>query len=151
MDDIICVHAKPDWWDHERFIQDLEKSEVYAPPLALEEGTQGTFLETRFRLRGDNTFSYYLKNDNEDGKQKIWRYQHFRSYSPYLQKRALLTACLKKVQKMASDTHVLKKSALDKIHEFQRLQYPKYMLKHACTFVAASMGVREWLDVRDQI
>ena len=99
----------------------------------------------------DNTFSYFLKNDNEDGKQKIWRYQHYRSFSPYLQKRALLNACLKKVHKMASDKHVLKKSAFDKINEFQRLQYPRHMLKSACTFVAASLGVREWLDVRDQI
>ena len=64
---------------------------------------------------------------------------------------ALLTACLKKVHKMASDKHVLKKSAFDKINEFQRLQYPRHMLKNACTFVAASLGAREWLDVRDQI
>ena len=102
-------------------------------------------------MQTNNTFSYYLKNDNEDGNQKVWRYQHFSLYAPYLQKRALLTACLKKVHKMASDAHVLRKSALDKINEFQRLQYPRYMLKNACTYVAASMGAREWLDVRDQI
>ena len=65
MDDIICVYATPNWWDHTRFIQDLEKSEIYAPPLTLEEGTQGTYLETRFRVQPDNTFSYFLKNDNE--------------------------------------------------------------------------------------
>ena len=37
---------------------------------------------------------------------------------PRLQKRATLTACLKKVHAMASDAGMLKASALDKVAEF---------------------------------
>ena len=44
-------------------------------------------------------------NNNEGGgaNSSVWRYQHFYSDSAFLQKRATLTACLRKVQKMASD------------------------------------------------
>ena len=52
------------------------------------------------------------------GPVKVWRYHHFHSNAPFLQKRATLTACLKKVHAMASDAGMLKASALDKVAEF---------------------------------
>ena len=51
MDDILCFYVRNDKWDYEKFIQDLCKSEVYVKPLTLEDGKEGTFLETSFRMR----------------------------------------------------------------------------------------------------
>jgi hypothetical protein len=150
MDDILTVYAKSPTWDFTRFCKDFTRSECYHPPLRLTDGTHGTFLETRFELR-DGKFRYWLKNDNDGSTKRVWRYMHYRSHAPYLQKRALVTSCLKKVHSMASDTHALKSSAHAKIHEFLQLQYPKHMLRSACTYVAATTNTRAWLDVRDSV
>ena len=90
-----------------------------------------------------------INNDNGDGVTRVWRYQHFWSHTPYMQKRTVLTGCLRKVHKMASDTDALVASAKAKIQEFVQLRYPRHMLKAACTYMAASHGARAWLDVRD--
>ena len=150
MDDILTVYAKSPTWDFTRFCKDFTRSECYHPPLRLTDGTHGTFLETRFELR-DGKFRYWLKNDNDGSTKRVWRYMHYRSHAPYLQKRALVTSCLKKVHSMASYTHALKSSAHAKIHEFLQLQYPKHMLRSACTYVAATTNTRAWLDVRDSV
>ena len=91
-----------------------------------------------------------LKNDNEGrgANSNVWRYQHFYSDSEFLQKHATLTACLRKVQKMASDKETLYTSALDKIAEFRGLCYPYSVLHKACTYLAASSGERTWISVR---
>ena len=47
---------------------------------------------------------------------------HFHANAPFIQKRATLTACLRKVNRMASDTANLYVSALDKVAEFRRLR-----------------------------
>lgn len=151
MDDVFMIYAEHEGWDSNAFIKDFERSECYFPPLNLEEGEQDTFLETRFRVEDDNNITYWLKNANEDGRCNVWRYQHFHSYSPFLQKRALVTACLKKVHNMASTPSVLEKSAHDKLAEFRRLQYPRGLLKKATAYMAASTGQRMWLNVRDAI
>ena len=96
-----------------------------------------------------NEFEFRLKNDNENGKQKVWRYQHFHSNSPFLQKRATLVACLRKVQEMASGPHILYTSALAKVEEFRRLRYPLSVLHKTCAYLGASTGEAAWLDVRD--
>ena len=64
------------------------------------------------------------------GRAKIWRYKHFDDGSPFMEKRATLTACLEKVQQMASDqqSDVFATAALDKIAEFRRLRYPLSVL-----------------------
>ena len=134
--------------DHLRIIKDFE--ETCYTPLKLEDGATNTFLETRFTIT-DNQVRYWLKNDNEAGANKVWRYQHYHSHAPFLQKQTLLTSCLKKVQKMSSDPHALYDSAWEKIREFQRLAYPATVLKGACKYLAATTATREWLDIRDQI
>ena len=103
MDDILCIYAKQPQWDHEAFVDNFCKSEVYVEPLRLEDGKDNTFLETRFEVKQDR-INFWLKNENEKEK-KIWRYNHFHSHSSFVQKRATLTACLKKTEAMASDTH----------------------------------------------
>ena len=47
---------------------------------------------------------------------------------PFTQRRATLTACLRKVHKMASDVDILRVSAMAKIAEFRRLRYPVGLL-----------------------
>ena len=122
MDDILMVYAETEEWDSARFIEDFTRSECYFEPLKLEDGKEGTFLETRFWVDG-NEIKHKLKNDNEDGSNRIWRYQHWYANTPFLQKRATLTACLRKVQHQASNPAIMGSSALDKIAEFRRLRY----------------------------
>ena len=70
---------------------------------------------------------------------------------PYLMKRTVLTGCLQKVHRMASDDANLIISAFAKIREFQALLYPIPMIKAACTYMAATHGRRVWLDIRDRL
>ena len=109
MDDIMLVYAKTEDWDGERFEADFAESHCYQEPLKLEAGKEGTFLETRYWVADGKRIRHRLKNDNEGGgaNSSVWRYQHFYSDSAFLQKRATLTACLRKVQKMASDKETL--------------------------------------------
>ena len=84
-------------------------------------------------------------------KEGASRYQHWDSNTPFLQKRATLTACLRKVQQQASDPAAMIPSALDKIAEFRRLRYPESVLQKACTFLGASTGEGTWITVRNAL
>ena len=150
MDDTLLAFVETPWWDAARFVQDMQKSVCYQEPLKLERGHDGTFLETRFSIE-NNAFRYKLKNDNEGGETKVWRYMHFHANAPFIQKRATLTACLRKVNRMASDPGNLYTSALDKVAEFRRLRYPLGLLRKACAYIATTSGVRQWLDVRQAL
>jgi len=150
MDDILLTYVETPRWDAKGFVEDMQSSVCYQEPLELERGHDGTFLETRFTIE-NNVFRYKLKNDNEDGEMHVWRYMHFHANAPFVQKRATLTACLKKVQKMSSDAANLYGSAMDKVAEFRRLRYPTALLRKACSYLGATTGVREWLDVRDSL
>ena len=89
-------------------------------------------------------FRYKLKNDNEGGEIKVWRYHHFHSNAPFLQKRATLHA-------MASDEGMLRASALDKVAEFRRLGYPTGLLRKACSYLGATTGEGTWITVRQTL
>ena len=122
------------------------------PPLKLEDGGEGTFLETSFRVTKFNHIQHWLKNQNECGEPpKVWRYAHFDSHGDFNQKRSVMMACLKKVGKMASDQHVLQKSASQKIAEFSRLRYPRKLLWSACTTMGVKSRNPAWFRARDQI
>ena len=82
---------------------------------------------------------------------KVWRYQHFHSATPYLQKRATLIACLRKVQQMSSDPYNMAEGALAKIAELRRLRYPINVLRKTCSYLGASTGVGTWITVRDAL
>ena len=150
MDDILVAYVDTPVWNSEKFIQDLAASQCYQEPLKLEEGKDGVFLETRFWVE-DNRVRHKLKNDNGGGENKVWRYQHWFSNSPFLQKRATLTSCLRKVQQMASDSSNLYDGALEKIAEFRRLRYPDSVLQKACQYLGASTGEGMWITVRDAL
>ena len=139
MDDILMITAQNQSWDDETFLTSFK--ETCYETLKLEEGNDGTFLETRYWKLG-NRIRYRLKNDNEKGEEKIWRYQHWYSNVPFMQKRATLTACLRKVQQQASDPAAMGTSALEKIAEFRRLRYPDSVLWKACNYLGASSSDR---------
>ena len=92
-----------------------------------------------------------MKNDNGDGETRVWRYQHYHSNTPYLQKRATIVACLKKVEKMTSDAHSMADSALAKIAEFRRLRYPINVLRKICSYLGATSGNGAWITIRDAL
>ena len=146
MDDIITIYAENNRWDAARVLQSQERA--YHPPLKLEEAKPDTYLESRFVIE-HNKIRFRLKNDNEDGSTKVWRYQHFDSNTPFLQKRATLTACLRKTQSMASDPRMMMRGALAKIAEFRKLRYPISVIDNACTFLAASQGEGTWITIRN--
>lgn len=150
MDDVLMVYAENEKWDIEKIKRSLWQ-ECYSPPLKLEPGTQGTFLETRFEITNDGEIKQWLKNDNEDGKNKIWRYMHFESYMPFGQKRSIMMACLAKVQERSNDWKKMEKSILDKLYEFLKLDYPKGMLVKACTEMGKKTRDATWFEAREQI
>ena len=61
MDDIVCFYSKNPQWEHESFVRDFCKSEVYAEPLRLEDGKENRFLETRFKITATNKIDFWLK------------------------------------------------------------------------------------------
>ena len=128
MDDLLAFYAQRPDWDEGRFLHDI-REHCYLPPLRLEPGTEGTFLETSFEITDANTLRYWLKNTNSEGESpKVWRYAHFDSHGDFKRKRAVLMSCLQKVQKMASDGAALRLSAGQKLAEFSNLRYPRKML-----------------------
>lgn len=148
MDDILMFIRQSAQWDHERFLADFTRSECYHPPLTLEDAKEDTFLETTFKV-ADGNIHHWLKNENKPGNPpKVWRYQHWASYCSFEQKRATLSACLKKVQGMASDSDALYDSARQKLEEFKRLAYPRSVLRGACTYMAGCTGCYAWIRVR---
>ena len=136
-------------WDHERFIADFSKSECYMPPLSLEDAKAGTFLETSFEITAANGIRRWLKNEAVRGEN--WRYAHYRSHSSITQKKAVIVACLRKVQFMASDKGILTHSALKKLEEFRQLGYPCGMLKRACAKVGTTSGEGTWIGIRNRL
>ena len=149
MDDLLVFYASNEEWDHQRLLTDLT-NECYFPPLRLEDGTAGTFLETSFEITATNSIRHWLKNQNAQ-ETKVWRYAHFASQAPFSQKRAVLMACLLKVEKMASDDCCLLQSASQKVAEFIRLQYPRRMLWTACTTMGVKTRNTVWFQVRDNL
>lgn len=151
MDDILMFICKTPQWDHARFRADFERSECYFPPLTLVDAKDDTFLETTFAIEGGR-IRHWLKNENpRGGPAKVWRYQHWASNSSFEQKRATLSACLKKVHSMASDAEAVYNSGLQKLDEFRRLAYPKSVLHGACTYMAACTACYAWIRVRHNV
>ena len=112
MDDVLYVYAKNGSWEHDRLWENLCQ-ECYLPPLKLEQGKDGTFLETSFTIT-DNQVETWLKNDNKIGETKVTRYANIECYSTFEQKKQVLNNCLRKVHEMANNDMRLKQSAIQK-------------------------------------
>ena len=151
MDDILLFYTNNSNFNSTELLGNFKK-ECYLPPLNLEEANESTFLETTFMVNKKNKIRYWLKNQNIPGQQpKIWRYAHFHSSMAYPQKSAILLACLKKLQKMASDNTALKDSAIQKLHEFLNLQYPKKLIWSMCTTMGVQTRNKVWFNIRDSM
>ena len=149
MDDVLTLTARSNTFDEDSFKADFHRSECYWDPLRLEDGGEGTFLETSYTIAADGSVKHWLKNVNDPNKEtKVWRYAHYHSYTPWAVKRSVLTTTLKKVDKMASDGDSLLKSALCKLVEFAKLKYPVQALLRACTLVAVTTRNATWFKVR---
>ena len=149
MDDILMFYSRSGEWDHERFLKDFERSDCYMPPLCLEEGQAGTFLETNFQITSANGVRTWLKSNPSKGGN--WKYAHYGSHSSKAQKRAVLVACLKKINLMASDKGILTYSALMKLEEFRKLRYPVHLLRKVCAQVATTTGEGAWIGIRNRV
>jgi hypothetical protein len=66
MDDLLTVFTDGYGIDTAQLLGD-QCQQCYWPPLTLEDGHQGTFLETSFEI-DNNTFRFWLKNDNVAGE-----------------------------------------------------------------------------------
>ena len=142
MDDILLVRAMHSDWDADKLLEEM-RSKVYAAPLTLQEGSPDTFLETRFTVV-NNQITFYLKNENEGATTKVWRYQHYNSAGRFQTKVSTLLSNLSKVDYYASDSDRLVHSAIAKLREYQRLQYPDGILRHACGRMAFKTGRPVW-------
>ena len=142
MDDILLIMRR-NGWDRERFYSDFKRSECYMAPLCLEEATDGTFLETTYRVESEG-IRFRLKNVNAGSERKVWRYHAWDSYVPEQQKLSTLVATLKKVDVMASDGRELLESAADKLKEFAVLGYPARARKHACRVMVEGGACAVW-------
>ncbi len=98
-------------------------------PLRLEPGAPDVFLETKLERVAQGDFVYRLKNTNEDGVQRVWRYTPASSYVPYSQKVGLISGITQKAIRMASNTEQLKFSLEAKVAELKRLGYSGRLLR----------------------
>jgi len=121
------------------------------PPLKLEEATDGTFLETSFKIEG-SYIHFRLKNANEGDERKVWRYfsRTTATCLSYEQKRSTLIATLKKVDSMAGNKSERFESAMHKLREFADLGYPVKVRQYACYRVGRETGQTIWNGVAKQ-
>ena len=122
----------------------------YTEPLKLEDTQNDTFLETTFKIV-DNKIQHWLKNENHPHQTKVWRYAHFHSNMAFKQKKAVLQACLRKVHLAASDNAHRRASAIQKLQEFGKLQYPYKLLWTICTTMGVQTRNAVWFQVRDDM
>ena len=120
-------------------------------PLQLESGGGNTFLESVFEIE-DNKVTFNLKNVNEVGKPPVvWRYASYFSHGPFERKQAVITACLRKVAKLASDNQKMVPSAFQKIQEFLNVGYPPKLLRKLCAYMGTTTGNGAWIGIRNGI
>ena len=149
MDDILIIRATNQYFDDNRFLHDFQRSDCYWPPLKLEDGQDGIFLETEIQIQ-NNQIRHKLKNNNAQGFN-VWRYADIRSNNRHLYKKATLINSLQKVNYMASDDNMLIGSAIDKLKEFMFLGYPRGMLYDMCTRMAVTTRSVAWFMIRGKI
>ena len=146
MDDVILVCKHERTWDYKGF-QAALTNQCYISPLHLEPSKEGVFLETEFEVL-QNKINHRLKNDNKDAfHPKIWRYQHFNSYAPFIRKRAVIMAALNKVQFHASSRYQCTLSGILKVREFMAAGYPDSVIKYCTNIMATHHDFWAWKNV----
>ena len=147
MDDLIVAYADTDEWDAAAFLQSVS-DDCYVAPLTLEPSKPGVFLETEFEvIRG--RIVHRLKNDNTDANNpKVWRNQHYNSYSPFMRKRAAIIAALRKTVAQASDDTQIIVASIRKLHEYRAAGYPDSVLSDVCRHMGRLHSTSVWGAVR---
>ena len=76
-----------------------------------------------------------------------WRYHHYSSALPFIQKKTILFSTLKKLHHLASDNKQLFLSALHKLREFATLEYPVGLRKMLCVNMLRETGNPTWIKL----
>ena len=58
---------------------------------------------------------------------------------------------MKKLHRHSSDSDAVRESAVQKFAEFRKLQYPTSVLRGVCSYMAATTGSYEWINIRSEI
>ena len=100
-----------------------------------------------FTISTTGELEHRLKNKNAGRDEPlVWKYHAYDSYVPHLQKVGVLIGVLKKIHEMASDDRQLRISINDKINEFEKLQYPRKVLRLACFRMYGTTAHTTWVD-----
>ena len=69
MDDLLIFTAENATWDRDGFEKSIGE-ECYFPPLSLEDGSEGTFLETGFRITATNRIRHPLAEEHKRARRR---------------------------------------------------------------------------------
>ena len=151
VDDILVIYNTNAEWRGADFIRDFKESTCYMAPLRLEPGAPDVFLETKLEKVARGEFTYRLKNTNEDGVQRVWRYTPASSYTPYSQKVGLIAGLTQKCIRMASDTEQLRISLRAKVAELRQLGYSGRIIRAGIYAVSRQKFADEYINAAHDV
>ena len=118
---------------------------------ALEEGAALALDWTKLEKVARGEFTYRLKNTNEDGVQRVWRYTPASSYTPYSQKVGLIAGLTQKCIRMASDTEQLRISLRAKVAELRQLGYSGRIIRAGIYAVSRQKFADEYINAAHDV
>lgn len=100
-----------------------------------ESGQNINFLENKISIFRDNLeIEYFNKNEENienENKQKIIRFKHWKSYEPEEQKLGLIIGFLTRISRLSNDENALLHNILCLIKELYLLGYPRRIINTA--------------------
>ena len=145
MDDLLVLVARNNTKQQDEILEQLDDG-CYAD-LKLVPGKENTFLENTIKVNDDNSLEWWLKDDNKEQPNKIWRYTLVDSQAPYKQKVATIKATLKKAYKMGSNDSLRFMAIRRKLVEFRLLGFTASSLKQICKRLAIETDTKMWFDL----
>jgi len=82
------------------------------------------------------------------GKQKLYRYQHFFSFSPYRAKKGVVISALSRIARNCSSDLRVIESVFQLFVELQMLRYPRALLLSALDRLWRRTGHDVWMALR---
>ena len=104
-------------------------------------------MENTIKVNDDNSLEWWLKDENKEQPNKIWRYTLVDSQAPYKQKVATIKATLKKAYKMGSNDSLRFMAIRRKLVEFRLLGFTASSLKQICKRLAIETDTKMWFDL----
>ena len=119
------------------------------------ENNRYHFLETTVECRPDG-FEVMHRNKNFEhlllhGKQKLYRYQHFFSFSPYRAKKGVVISALSRIARNCSSDARVIESVFQLFVELQMLRYPRALLLSALDRLWRRTGKDVWMALRSAV